>query len=128
MSKEITIYCRARVIVFNATTILQLYRSCQFYCMSYYYGWNRLLTRGKHLCDSIISLKGEVSTHENSLTSPLSTVVLLPIRVSEWSCMCGRGIHVASLNDFVIGIWNCCCSVVFLAFHLITTSLIYLKQ
>jgi hypothetical protein len=109
-------------------TILQLYRGCKFYCMSYYYGWNRLLTRGRHLCDRIISLNGEVSTHANSLTPSLSTEVFLPIRESDWSCMCGRCIHVASLNDFVIGFWKCCCSVVFLVFHFITMSLIHLKQ
>ena len=110
------------------SAILQLYSGCQFYSISYYYSWNRLLTFGKHLYDRIISLKGEVSTHENSLIPPLSTEVFLPIRESEWSCICGRGIHVVSLNDFIIGFWKCCRSVLFLVFHFITTSLIHLKQ
>ena len=129
VSKEISIYCMIRIMVFNAIfsniTVIP-WLSVLLYVLLL--RWNRLLTRGKHLCDSIISLNGEVSTHENSLIPPLSTEVFLPIRESEWSCICGRGIHVVSLNDFIIGFWKCCRSVLFLVFHFITTSLIHLKQ
>ena len=37
-----------------------------------------LLTRGKHLHDCIISLRGEVSAHKRSLTLPLFIEVLVP--------------------------------------------------
>ena len=51
-----------------------------------------LLTCRRHLHDRIISLLGEVWTHETSLTPPLFIDVSIPSQESERSCICVLGV------------------------------------
>ena len=66
-----------------------------------------LLTCGKHLHDSIISLKWEILTHTTILTSPLFIESPAPSQDSERSCICGRDIEIASFYGFDIRFCQC---------------------
>jgi len=61
-----------------------------------------LLTRGKHLHDRIISLKGEVWAHKTSL-APLFIEVPSPNKKSERLCVCILEITILSFYDISIG-------------------------
>jgi hypothetical protein len=80
----------------------------------YYARVAKLLTRGKHLHDCIISLKGKFWVHITSLTPPRFIVVSVPSQESERSCICVLGVTIL-LFDF----WNYSNVVVLCVFHLI---------
>ena len=56
-----------------------------------------LLTRGKHLHDCIISIRGEVSAHKTSLTLPLYYVY-----ESHRSCICVLGVYILPFSTILI--------------------------
>ena len=115
-----------------------------------------LFTCRRHLHDRIISLLGEVWTHETSLTPPLFIDVSIPSQESERSCICVLGVSsqeserscicvlgVSSQESersciCVLGVSNfplstisivflkCSDDVVFLVFHFIYICLIYM--
>jgi hypothetical protein len=100
-----------------------------------------LLTCRRHLHDRIISLLGEVWTHETSLTPPLFIDVSIPSQESERSCICVLGVSSQESERScicVLGVLNfplstisivflkCSDDVVFLVFHFIYICLIYM--
>ena len=85
------------------------------------------LTCGKHLHDSITSVRGEVSAHKTSLTLPLVMEVTVPSQDSERSCiLCVRSIDLASFSDFYIWFWNCADSVVSFCISFYCTNKVYI--
>ena len=100
-----------------------------------------LLTCRRHLHDRIISLLGEVWTHETSLTPPLFIDVSIPSQESERSCICVLGVSsqeserscicVLGVSNFPLStisivFLKCSDDVVFLVFHFIYICLIYM--
>ena len=100
-----------------------------------------LLTCRRHLHDLIISLLGEVWTHETSLTPPLFIDVSIPSQESERSCICVLGVSsqeserscicVLGVSNFPLStisivFLKCSDDVVFLVFHFIYICLIYM--
>jgi hypothetical protein len=61
-----------------------------------------LLTRGKHLHDRIISLRGEVWAPNTSLSPPLFIKVPVPGKESERSCICGLVVLILYLSAILI--------------------------
>ena len=100
-----------------------------------------LFTCRRHLHDRIISLLGEVWTHETSLTPPLFIDVSIPSQESERSCICVLGVSsqeserscicVLGVSNFPLStisivFLKCSDDVVFLVFHFIYICLIYM--
>ena len=57
-----------------------------------------LLTRGKHLHDRIISLRGKVLAHRTSLTPPLVNEVSVPLMGCERLFICVLGVSIWPLS------------------------------
>ena len=66
-----------------------------------------LLTWGKHLHDSIISLRGDAWASKAILMPPLFNEETLLYQESERSCICVRDIYFPSFYDCSILFVNC---------------------
>ena len=60
-----------------------------------------LLIRGKHLCEHIISIRGEVWTIKTSLSQPLFIEVPVSSQESEWSCISVFGVSILPLSTIL---------------------------
>lgn len=75
----------------------------------------------------IISLKGEVWGHKNSLTSQLFIGVSVPSQVSERSCICVLGcIDFVSFVDFSMGFWKRFNGVISIVYHFLHICSMYI--